>query len=305
MGYLQKLICCLVLMIASGFTVVSAGDANDQFKDTKIETIKVGDGIYMLMGQGGNMGLSVGEDGVFMIDDQFAPLTKKIKAAIAKLSDKPIRFVINTHWHFDHTGGNENFGRDEVIIVAHDNVRKRMSKDNFIAAFNKEVPASPKIALPVITFNDTVTFHLNNEEIEVISQSNAHTDGDSIIWFRKANIVHMGDIFFNGLYPFIDASSNGDVDGMIRSVESVLAVVDNKTKIIPGHGPLSDKTSLIQYRDMLVTVRDRMQKLIDQGKTLDEIVLLAPNADLDRVWGNGFLDPKAFIQVLHSTMPKQ
>ena len=305
MGYLQKLICCLVLMIVSGFTVVSAGDANDQFKDTKIETIKVGDGIYMLMGQGGNMGLSVGEDGVFMIDDQFAPLTKKIKAAIAKLSDKPIRFVINTHWHFDHTGGNENFGRDEVIIVAHDNVRKRMSKDNFIAAFNKEVPASPKIALPVITFNDTVTFHLNNEEIEVISQSNAHTDGDSIIWFRKANIVHMGDIFFNGLYPFIDASSNGDVDGMIRSVESVLAVVDNKTKIIPGHGPLSDKTSLIQYRDMLVTVRDRMQKLIDQGKTLDEIVLLAPNADLDRVWGNGFLDPKAFIQVLHSTMPKQ
>ena len=173
MNYLQKLTSGLLLVLFSGFAAVSAEDARDPFSNTTIETTKISDGIYMLTGQGGNIGVSAGEDGIFMIDDQFAPLTEKIKAAITEISDKPIRFVINTHWHFDHTGGNENFGNEGVVIVAHDNVRKSMSRDNFIEAFNKKVPAAPKVALPVITFNDTVTFHLNNEEIQVVSQSNA------------------------------------------------------------------------------------------------------------------------------------
>jgi cyclase len=294
----------LLLLILSPFSSTNAEENNDPYKDTKIEIINVGSNIYMLMGQGGNIGLSVGEDGLFMIDDQFAPLTEKIKAAVATLSEKPIRFVINTHWHFDHTGGNENFGDEEVIIVATNDVRKRMSRDNFIAAFDMKVPASPKSALPVITFNDTITFHLNDEEIEVVAQRDAHTDGDSIIFFKNANIIHMGDIFFNGLYPFIDASSGGDVNGMIQSVEQILAIADDTTKIIPGHGPLADKKALITYRDMLVTSRDRMQKLISQGKTIDEIIAIAPNADLDKAWGNSFLKPSAFLQILHSTMPK-
>ena len=300
----QSYLFSLLLLALSPFSAAFAEEEIDPYKNVEIETIHVGSNIYMLMGQGGNIGLSVGDDGIFMIDDQFAPLTEKIKAAVAALSNKPIRFVINTHWHFDHTGGNENFGHKKAIIIATDDVRKRMSRDNFIEAFNKKVPASPKAALPIITFNGTVTFHLNNEEIKVVAQSDAHTDGDSIIFFKNANIIHMGDIFFNGLYPFIDASSGGDVNGIIQSVEQILAIADEQTKIIPGHGPLADKKALITYRDMLVTVRDRMQQLIDQGKSINEIVAMTPNADLDKTWGNGFLDPSTFLQILHSTMPK-
>lgn len=301
MSYLRKLVLGLFLLLL-GSHVVFAKNVEDPFKTTNIETINVGSGIYMLMGQGGNIGVSVGEDGVIMIDDQFAPLTAKIKAAVAKISDKPIRFVINTHWHFDHTGGNENLGKEDVVIVAHDNVRERMTKDNFIKAFNKKVPASPKNALPVITFNDTMSFHLNGLEIQVTHQSNAHTDGDSIIFFKMANVIHMGDTFFNGFYPFIDVSSNGNINGMIRTAELILAIVDDKTRIIPGHGPLGDKKALEKYRDMLVTVRSRMQKLIEQGKTLEEIIAMKPNVDLDETWGKGFLNPEAFLKILHSSV---
>ena len=299
---LLQLIACLMCFASS--PAAYAKDANDEFSSIEIKTIKVSDGIYMLMGKSGNIGVSAGEDGVFMIDDQFAPLTTKIKAAVAKISDKPIGFVLNTHWHFDHTGGNENLGKEGTVIVAHDNVRERMTKDNFIAAFNKKVPAAPKIALPVITFNDTMTFHLNRQEIQVVHHSNAHTDGDSMVIFKSANVIHMGDTFFNGLYPFIDASSNGNINGVIAAAEVIISMADDNTKIIPGHGPLGDKKALVSYRDMLVTVRDRMQKLIGQGKTLNEIVALKPNADLDKVWGKGFLDPEAFLKILHSAMDK-
>ncbi len=303
MNNLLKYFTTLFLVMLAIAPVGFAKQAADEFSNIKIVTTEVGKGLYMLMGQGGNIGLSVGDDGVFMIDDQFAPLTPKIKAAIAELTDKPLRFVINTHWHFDHTGGNENLGKEGVVIVAHDKVRERMSKDNFIKAFNKKVPASPKVALPIITFNDTVTFHLNEQEIEVVHQSNAHTDGDSIVFFKTANVIHMGDTFFNGLYPFMDSSSEGSVNGMIAAVEKVLKIADADTKIIPGHGPLGDKKSLITYRDMLVTVRDRMKKLMAEGKTLDEIIALKPNVDFDKTWGKAFLDPETFLKVLHSVMP--
>ena len=298
---LRHFIGCVFLLFLGSLTVFTNANA-DEFTDTSIEISKVRTGIYMLTGKGGNIGVSTGADGVFMIDDQFAPLTAKIKAAVATLSSKPIRFVINTHWHFDHTGGNENLGRDGVVIVAHDNVRKRMSKDNFIAAFKKKVPTSPKIALPAITFNDTMTFHFNGLTIQVVHQNSAHTDGDSIVLFKTANVIHTGDIFFNGLYPFIDASSHGSIDGMIRSVTQILSMADDETKIIPGHGPLGDKKALEKYRDMLVTVRNRVQKLMDQGKTIDDIIALKPNGDLDKVWGKGFLSPEAFLRMVHSVM---
>lgn len=293
-----------LLLLLSVITGTQADTAEDKFSDVVIDTIKVADGIYMLMGMGGNIGVSAGEDGVFMIDDQFAPLTPKIKTAIKEISDKPIRFVLNTHWHSDHTGGNENLGNEGVVIVAHDNVRERMTKDGFIKAFNKKMPASPQVALPVITFNDRVTFYLNKQEIEVAHRSNAHTDGDSIVIFKSANVVHMGDTFFNGLYPFIDASSEGSIKGMIDTANYVLAMVDYRTKIIPGHGPLGDKQALIEYRDMLVTVRDRMRKLIAQGKTIEQIIALKPNADLDETWGRAFLKPDVFLKILHSAMSK-
>jgi len=296
----------MVTILLFGFNSVNAEETksvDDSFKKVEIKTTALGNGIYMLAGMGGNIGVSVGEDGVFMIDDQFAPLTPKIKEAILKLSDKPVRFMINTHWHYDHTGGNENLGNDGVVIVAHNNVRERMSKDGFIKAFNKKIPASPKVALPVITFNDTVNFHLNNLDINVIHQSNAHTDGDSIVLFKSANVIHMGDTFFNGLYPFIDGSSKGSVDGMIKTADYVLSISNDKTKIIPGHGPLGDKKSLIAFRSMLITVRDRMKKLMNEGKSLDEIIALKPNADLDKAWGEAFLNPEMFIKVLYSAMP--
>jgi len=305
MNYVKLLALAFFLIFLSASPFVFAKDVEDQYKDVVIETIKVSDGIYMLMGQGGNIGVSAGDDGVIMIDDQFAPLTDKIKAAIAIISDKPIRFVINTHWHFDHTGGNENLGKKGTVIVAHYNVRERMTKDNFITAFNKHVPAAPKVALPVITFNDTMAFHLNGLEIEVVHQNNAHTDGDSIVFFKSANVIHTGDIFFNGLYPFIDASSKGSVNGMIRTVEHVLSIADDETIIIPGHGPLGDKKALEKFHDMLVTVRDRMQKLTDQGKTLEEIIAIKPNADFDKTWGKAFLNPEAFLKILYSTMPEK
>ncbi len=286
--------CCLLANVAFA--------KDDKFAQVVIKTQQLTDSIYMLTGEGGNIGVSVGDDGVFMIDDQFAPLSDKIQAAIAKISTKPIKFLINTHWHYDHTGGNENIGESGVVIVAHDNVRQRMSHDNFIQAFNKKIPASPKIALPAITFNDNITFHLNNQEIQVVHQPSAHTDGDSIILFKTANVVHMGDIFFNGLYPFIDASSGGDVDGMIDAVNKALENINAQTKIIPGHGPLANKADLVRYRDMLVLVTKRMKKLINQGKTIDEIIALKPNADLDKNWGKGFLSPAVFLTILHGVI---
>lgn len=304
MKNIKKLSLIFILVCFTNLSAVYAKDKHDDFSQVEIKTIELGHGIYMLMGQGGNIGVSVGDDGVFMIDDQFAPLTPKIKAAIAQVSDKPIKFMINTHWHYDHTGGNENLGNDGVIIVAHDKVLQRMSKDGFIEAFNKKVPAAAKAALPVITFNDTVTFHLNELDIEVIHQSNAHTDGDSIILFKSANVIHMGDTFFNGLYPFIDGSSAGSVDGVLKAVDYVLGIADAKTKIIPGHGPLGDKKALQEYRKMLVTVSSRMKKLLDEGKSLEQIIALKPNADLDKKWGEAFLNPEVFLKVLYSAMPR-
>lgn len=271
----------------------------DQFAAVEIKTQKVAEGIYMLTGEGGNIGVSVGADGVFMIDDQFAPLNEKIKAAVAALSDQPIRLLINTHWHYDHTGGNERFANEGVIIVAHHNVRKRMAVDTEIAAFGSVVPASPRAALPTLTFNDNLTLHLNGDEARVIHYKNSHTDGDSLIHFVNANVIHTGDLWFNGIYPFVDISSGGSVSGAIKTIKSILALADDATRIIPGHGPLGDKQAMRDYLAMLETVSGRMAKLIAAGKSIDEIVALKPNADYDETWGRDFLKPDMFLRILY------
>ncbi len=278
--------------------------AQQDYSKVTIKTTKLGENVYMMTGAGGNLGVSVGEDGVFLIDDQFAPLTKKIQEAIGKLSKKPIRFVINTHWHFDHTGGNENLGKAGSIIVAHDNVRQRMSTDQFIKAFNKKVPATAKVGLPSVTFSETTTFHLNNDTIAVSHVPTAHTDGDSFIHFKKANVIHSGDMFFNGLYPFIDTSSKGSIEGMIKGAETMLALADDKTKIIPGHGPLADKAALIKYRDMLKEVSGSVKALVDQGKSRDETIAAKPTAKLDAEWGKGFLKPDVFVGIVYDSLKK-
>jgi len=272
---------------------------HDEFEKVKIQTVPVKDGIYMLIAQGGNIGISVGDDGVFMIDDQFAPLTDKIKTAIKKLSDKPIKYVFNTHWHFDHTGGNENLGRKGTIIVAHESARERLLKGGVIKAFNQKIKPAKKAALPEITFNDKMTFHINGETVEIIHTPNAHTDGDAVLFFKKSNVVHTGDIYFNGFYPFIDVSSGGNIDGLINSATVIINKIDDNTKVIPGHGKLSNKKELIEYRDTLIVLGDRMKSLISQGKTLEEIVAIMPNKDIDKRLGGGFLNPESFLKILY------
>jgi glyoxylase-like metal-dependent hydrolase (beta-lactamase superfamily II) len=292
-----------IVLIISCFIATSAF-AQQDFSKVQIQTIAVAEGVYMLAGRGGNIGLSVGRDGAFLIDDQYAPLTDKILAAIAAVTDKPVRFLINTHWHGDHTGGNENIGKGGTIIVAHDNVRKRMAKGQFMKVFNANIPPAPPKALPVITFADGVTFHWNNETLEVVHSKSAHTDGDAVIYFKGANVVHVGDLFFNGIYPFIDAGSGGSVEGVIAGVDDVMDRIDDTTKVIPGHGPLGNKADLKAYRDMLVTIQGRMAKLMNEGKNMDEIVAAKPTADYDAKWGGGFLKPDSWVKIVYSVMPQ-
>lgn len=267
-----------------------------------IKTVPVAGSVSMLEGQGGNLGVSAGPDGLFMIDDQYAVMTDNIKKALAAIGQQPLRFIVNTHWHGDHTGGNENFGKTGAVIVAHDNVRKRMSTEQFMKAFSKTVPPSPAIALPVVTFADAVTFHLNGDDISVFHVAPAHTDGDSVVIFKKANVIHTGDVFFNGIYPFIDVSSGGSINGTIEAAERIVNLADEKTKIIPGHGPLADKAALKVYRDMLATVRDRVTAAIKDGKTLEQVQMMKPTADLDAVWGKGFLKPEQFVMIVYSSL---
>jgi len=270
-----------------------------------VRTVRVTDGVYMLMGAGGNIGVSVGPDAVFLVDDQFAPLTPKIVAAVASISTKPVRFVLNTHWHFDHTGGNENMGRAGVLIVAHDNVRRRMSTRQFIEFLKREDPPAPATALPVVTFTDAVTFHINGDEVAAVHVARAHTDGDAIVHFRKTDVVHMGDVYVTYGYPFIDLSSGGSIDGMIDAVERVMAMIDDSSKVIPGHGVLSNRAGLGGYRTMLVTIRDRVQRQIAAGASLRDAIATRPTAEFDATWGKGFVKPDQFVEILYTSLSRR
>ena len=280
------------------------GHAQQDFSKVEIRAEKLNDTTWMLVGAGGNIGLSVGEDAVFLIDDQFAPLAPKIKAAIARITPKPVQFVMNTHFHFDHTGGNEAFGKDGALIVAHDNVRKRMNSDQLISFIGARQPASSKVGLPVVTVAGSLNFHINGDEVHAFHVPNAHTDGDLIVHFRKSDVVHMGDVYFNGFYPFIDSSSGGTADGVIAAVDRVLALTTDSTKIIPGHGPLASKADLQAYRDLLATVTQRIRKLRSEGRSDVQIRDAKPAADFDARYGGGFIKPEQFVQMMLGAIAK-
>jgi len=281
----------------------SPGATQDQV-DVRMELVTVAEGIYVLYGRGGNIGVSAGEDGVLLIDDQFAYMTPKVRAAVATVSDSPVRMVLNTHWHGDHTGGNEALARDGAMIVAHDNVRARMNSSHFSTFFQSTSEPSPREALPVVTFERDVTVHLNGHTIWLEHAPTAHTDGDAIVYFEEANVVHMGDNFFNGLYPFIDADSGGSIVGMVAAIDTALARIDAETRVIPGHGPMSDKNGLRAFRDMLATVAGRMRTAIDVGRSVEEIVASKPTADFDANWGQGFIKPDDWVALVYGVMTR-
>jgi glyoxylase-like metal-dependent hydrolase (beta-lactamase superfamily II) len=281
--------------------LASPAAAQQDFSKVEVKVERLAPGVAVLFGAGGNIGLSYGEDGNAIVDDQFAPLTDKITAAVATLDPDPVRFVINTHWHFDHTGGNENFGKAGAVILAHDNVRARMSTDQFLAALNQKVPASPKGALPVVTFGDGVTLHLNGDTIHVLHVRNAHTDGDSFVHWQKANVLHMGDTFFNGAsYPFVDLSSGGSIDGVIAAAEKGLALSNASTKIIPGHGPVATRAQLAGYRDMLVDIRGKVAAAIKAKQSLAQIQASKPAARYGMP--DGFIKPDQFVEAVYNSL---
>jgi cyclase len=272
------------------------------FDDVEIKTEEIAEGVYMLVGRGGNIALSVGEESTFMVDDQYAPLTDKIRAAVSAVSEIPVQFVINTHWHGDHTGGNEQLGKAGAVIVAHENVRKRLSTEQFMEFFEKAVPPSPKSALPVITFTRDVKFHLNGDEISAFHVERAHTDGDVVIHFKKVNVIHMGDVYWEGYFPFIDLSAGGSIDGVIAALDHVLPMADEHSIIIPGHGALSDRAGMIAYRKMLVAIRDNVAAQIAKGMSLDEVIASKPTSQFDEEWGQGFIKPDQFTEIVYRSL---
>ena len=292
---LSRIFKLLAIVTSLSFTVTEL-QAQD---DVKITALPVTDNIFMLTGQGGNIGLFLGKDGSFIVDDQFAPLTEKIIAAIKSVGGDTPRFLLNTHFHGDHTGGNENLGKAGTLIVSHDNVRERLVNGSVIKEFDMKSPPANKIALPLLTYSDDMHFHINNDSVQAIHVANAHTDGDSIIHFKKANVVHAGDIFFNGFYPFIDAAHGGSLKGTIAAVDVMLGITDASSKIIPGHGPLGDRAQLQAYRDMLATAYTRLLKLKNEGVSVEDAIAGEPLKDLEEQWGGGIFTAEKWIKITY------
>lgn len=287
--------------LAAAFLAAAPAAAQPDLSGVDIRVERIAPGVAVLFGAGGNIGLSYGVDGNVIVDDQFAPLTDRIAAAVATVDPDPVRFVLNTHWHFDHTGGNENFGKRGAVILAHDNVRKRMSTEQFLTALNQKVPPSPKDALPVVTFAEGVRLHLNGDTLHVIHVANAHTDGDALVHWQKANVLHMGDTFFHKeSFPFIDLSSGGSIDGLIAAVGKALTIANAGTRIIPGHGPIASGAELAAYRAMLVDIRAKVAAGIRARRTLAQIRAAVPAAPYGMP--SGFVKPNQFVEAVYNSL---
>ena len=296
------IVLCSTLVLLCAAPQFSQAQQTDYSK-VEIKATKISGNVYMLEGSGGNIGVSVGEDGILIVDDQFAPLADKIKAALKQLGEGKLKFVLNTHWHGDHTGGNQVFGPDAPII-AHDNVRKRMSTEQRSEFFKQTTPASPKEALPVITFNQSLSVHFNGEEIRVIHFPQGHTDGDSVIFFTKSNVVHMGDDFFSNRFPFVDLESGGSVQGLIKNIADIIPKLPPDVKLIPGHGPISTVDDLKAYHRMLVTTTDIVQQKMKAKKSLDQIKKEGLPEEW-KSWGTGFIKTDLWLEIIYRSYSGQ
>jgi glyoxylase-like metal-dependent hydrolase (beta-lactamase superfamily II) len=281
------------------FAAVAQAQQPDYSK-VQIKATKVAGNVYMLEGAGGNIGVSVGDDGLLIVDDQFAPLADKIRAALKGIADKKLHFILNTHWHGDHTGGNVSFG-PEATIIAHDNVRKRLSTEQKSTVFNRTTPPSPKEALPVITFDKTLTVHFNGEEIRAIHFPQGHTDGDSVIFFTSSNVVHLGDDFFAGRFPFVDLESGGTVEGLVRNIGEIITKIPEGAKLIPGHGPISTIDDLKNYHRMLQQTTEIVRQKIAAGKTLEQIKSEGLPEEW-KPWGEGFIKTDRWVETIYRSL---
>ena len=269
----------------------------------EMNTTKLNVNMYVIHGAGGNVILSVGNDGVILVDDQYAPVTEKLKAVIANLTDKPIKFVINTHLHPDHVGGNERLGEGGAIIVSHDNVRKRLSSDQFFEFINMTIPALSEKGLPIITFSENMTFYQNDEEIKITHLDNGHTDGDSAVYFTKNNVIHVGDDFSDRSYPLMDLSSGGSIDGLISSLKKILLMINKDTKVIGGHSGISNQTKVKDYLNMLINVQDNINNMIKEGKSLDEIIKSKPTLKYNTIYyDHSFIKPKDLVTNIYMSL---
>jgi cyclase len=273
-----------------------------QMAAVPLQTLKLRDNIYMLYGPGGNMVALNGADGKVLVDSSFSTVAPKIQTALDALGHAPLKVLINTHWHFDHTDGNQALHEGGALILAHENTRKRLSSPQFLAAMNLHFDAAPAAAWPQQTFTENTAVYFGNEQIHLGYFLPAHTDTDIFVHYQNANVLHMGDIWFNPNYPLIDRSTGGNINGMIAASDKGVKMADADTKIVPGHGPLGDQAGLAKYRDMLVTVRDRVKKQKDAGKSLAEVTAAKPTADLDAQWGTGFIKPDFFVNFVYSTL---
>ena len=285
--------------IAAIVLLASPAAAQRDFSEVEVRVEKLAPGVAVLFGSGGNIGLSYGKDGNVLVDDQFAPLTDKIVAAVRTLEPGPIRFVINTHWHGDHSGGNENLGKAGAVIMAHDNVRSRLAAGR--PEGEMPVPPAPEGALPVVTYGDGVSVHLNSDILHVTHVANAHTDGDSLVHWRTADVLHMGDTFFHKVsFPFVDLKSGGSIDGLIAAVNRAIELVGPQTRIIPGHGPVATPADLVAYRDMLVDIRNAVAAGIAAGKSLEQI---RASRHAGRYgMPDGFITPDRFVETVHESL---
>ena len=267
-----------------------------------IRTQALRPGLHVLASAGGNVAVWTGADGTVVVDDSLAPLAPQLLEAIARIEPGPVRFVVNTHWHPDHTGGNETLGRSGSVVVAHDNTRARMSEPQVVQEYDLKVPAAPKAALPVVTFADSVVLHLNGDNLQLAHVDAAHTDGDLVAWWELANVVHVGDLYYNGSYPFIDLDSGGSLAGVVAAIELVLDRADARTVVIPGHGPVSNRSDLSAYRDMLVAVGRRVREGIEAGRSEEEIVASRPTADYDERFGKGGMTADRFVRNVYADL---